>query len=107
MLLTRESTPNTWTTREAFRIDRDRQAYIKLVQKMSVRVLDVQGQKPQGLHLLMNYCRDGFFFFFYPLQEYGFRVSSLLMTLLIDIPVLGITDLILVLVHVPCCVIYR
>lgn len=62
MLLTRESTPNTWTTQEAFRIDRDRQAYIKLVQKMSVRVLDVQGQKPQGLHLLMSYCRDGFFF---------------------------------------------
>lgn len=61
MLLTRESTPNTWNTQETFRIDRDRQAYMKLIQSMSIRILDVQGQKPQGLHLLMG-SGDGFFF---------------------------------------------
>lgn len=47
---------------------------MKLVQKVSIRDLDVQGQTPQGLHLLTGYCGDGFFFTHYRSRDSEFPV---------------------------------
>lgn len=98
-IINKINTANTWNIQETFRIVRDRWAYMKLVQSMSIGALNARVQKPQVSHLYMGYFGDGF------LLTIGVRFQTFKsFNNFTEMPVLEIIDLILVLVHVPCCV---